>query len=168
MPSDSLSSLQLQIVQRCDDHEQREKSEILQPLHSLRELLHQIWQTSVHVPRIHDATVNLQSRGGRHEPPRIPKVYNYFTPENCMAYLVMEYIQASPTPTQDAPKKVADALQWLRRLPAPPGATYTLFKVFESPFSFSGIEALERYLNEVRLCLSLFSSHSPHAYHGLN
>ena len=115
---------------------------------------------------------------GNASAPRVPKVYDYFTPENRMAYLVMEYIQAGPTPTQDAPEKVADALQWLRRLPAPPdatigsvagpGAPYTLFKDFEPSFSFSSIEALERYLKKVHLCLLPFPNHSPHAYHDLN
>lgn len=35
----------------------------------------------------------------------------------------MEYIDAKPTLARNAPEKVAQALQWLRGVPAPPNGT---------------------------------------------
>ena len=110
--------------------------------------------------------------------PRVPKIYGYFTSEQHMAYLVMEHIEVSPTSARDAPEKVAQALQWLRSLPAPPGliigpvgggrARHKLFKNFTAPLPFSSKEALEMYMNRVRLCLSHFRKHSLPANHDLN
>jgi len=96
-----------------------------------------------------------------------------------MGYLVMEYIQASATlVAEDVPEKVADALQWLHGLPAPSDTTigsvagrdapYMLFKGFRAPMGFSGIKAIERYTNRVRICLPALPNHSPPADDDLN
>jgi hypothetical protein len=84
-----------------------------------------------------------------------------------MAYLVVEYIEPKSTPTQDAPEKVAKALQWLHGLPAPSDITigsvgghyarYRLFKEFPAPLPFSSMEALLKYMNRVRLSLGILS-----------
>ena len=62
-------------------------------------------------------------------------------------------------PTNNAYKQVADALQWLRNVPAPAGAKigsvgggparHRLFKDFEAPLLFTSNEALHNYMNEV-------------------
>jgi hypothetical protein len=80
-----------------------------------------------------------------------------------MAYLVMEYIEPKTIPAQDAPEKIAKALQWLYDLPAPLDVTigsvgsryarYSLFKEFTVSLPFSSMEALEKYMNRVRLCV---------------
>jgi hypothetical protein len=69
----------------------------------------------------------------------------------------MEYIDAKSTSPTDAPEKVADALQWLYCLPAPPDvvigplggglARHMLFRDDEAPFLFSSKEAVQRYMN---------------------
>ncbi|KIM41210.1 hypothetical protein M413DRAFT_445256 [Hebeloma cylindrosporum] len=89
--------------------------------------------------------------------PRVPKIHDFFISDNWMGYLVMEYIQASPTHPEDVPEKVASALQWLRDLPPPsdtaigsvagPGVPYMLLKGLKAPIAFSSIEAIERYMN---------------------
>jgi len=101
--------------------------------------------------------------------PRVPKVIYFFHRDYQMAYVIMDYINLTPPPVPDLPKKAALAIQWLRDLPAPPGqvligplgggrARHVLFKDFEAPLSFSSVEAIERYLNKVRLRLFLFSA----------
>ncbi len=90
--------------------------------------------------------------------PRIPKVVDFFISKQHKAYLVMEFIGGA-TPANNAPEKVADALQWLRNVPAPPGviigavgggpARHTLFKEYKAPLLFSSKEALENYMNKV-------------------
>jgi hypothetical protein len=74
----------------------------------------------------------------------------------------MEYIHTEPIPARSTPQKVAEALQWLRRLPdtvvgsmGGGRACYTLFKDTVTPLPFSITEALERYMDRVRLCLSM-------------
>jgi len=47
--------------------------------------------------------------------PQFPKVYGYFTPDNRMRILSWN----TSRPARDVPEKVANALQWLRGLPAP-------------------------------------------------
>lgn len=94
--------------------------------------------------------------------PRIPKVLGFFR-RDCRAYLVMEYIEHTCIPGPDLDQRVAGALQWLRSLPAPDGATigpigggparHMLFKDYEAPLAFSSIDALERYMNKVRTVL---------------
>jgi hypothetical protein len=115
---------------------------------------------------------------GNASAPRVPKNYDCFAPDNRMGYIVMEYVQASSTLAQNVPEKVANALQWLRGLAAPsdtaigsvPGrdADYMLLKGFTAPIVFSSIEAIERYMNKVRLCLPPLPNHSPPANNELN
>jgi len=75
-------------------------------------------------------------------------------------YLVMEYIQTSPP--RDAMyfhQQTANAIDWLLRLPAPPGAgigpigggyaRHSIFKDWTAPLRFSSSEALEIFLNKV-------------------
>ena len=79
-----------------------------------------------------------------------------------MAYLVMEHINPGP----GRPRKIAGALQWLRRIPVPfcvtigsvggCGASYRLFEGFSAPLAFSGIEALENYMNRVSMLCHAF------------
>ena len=92
--------------------------------------------------------------------PRIPKVYDCFD-NDIITYLVMEYIQTSPPrdPTYFH-QHTANAIDWLLRLPAPPGAgigpigggyaRHSIFKDWTAPPRFSSSEALEIFLNKVR------------------
>jgi len=156
MSSGSLSALQVDIIRRCEEHETLEKPKYyynrcivlgeyfvkynshgtLFPEYSMQQYIYN--QSEV------DASA-----------PRVPKVYDYFTPENKMAYLVMEYIKLNIAPARDAPEKVAEALQWLRRVSPSdatigsldPSAGFTLFHGLDVSLKFSGIEALERYIN---------------------
>ncbi|KIY43485.1 hypothetical protein FISHEDRAFT_78345 [Fistulina hepatica ATCC 64428] len=107
-----------------------------------------------------------------HDPsaPRVPKIYECFT-YDWMTYLVMELLQATSirewveaTPDQRderwaaSYKEVAKALNWLRRLPPPPGAgigpvgggyaRHRLFKDRKAPLKFSSNRALEIYVNK--------------------
>ncbi|KDQ09002.1 hypothetical protein BOTBODRAFT_179341 [Botryobasidium botryosum FD-172 SS1] len=89
--------------------------------------------------------------------PRVPEVVDYFTPDQCTAYLVMEFID-NTTPADNAPEKVADALRWLASVPAPAGLTigsvgggparHRLFKDYRAPLLFSSKLALETYMNK--------------------
>lgn len=92
--------------------------------------------------------------------PRVPEVLQFFH-RDYMAYMVMEYINLTPPPTPDLPERVALAIQWLRDLPPPPNrvrigplgsgrARHAIFKDYQAPLTFSSIQAVERYLNEVR------------------
>ncbi|KAF8335922.1 uncharacterized protein EI90DRAFT_277264 [Cantharellus anzutake] len=99
--------------------------------------------------------------------PIIPRVITYFI-HDYVAYLVSEFIDA-PTigtwlectdPSQHALGycAVANALDWLRRVPAPPDtligqlgggpARHKLFKFTEAPLKFASIGAVERYVNK--------------------
>ena len=103
--------------------------------------------------------------------PHIPEVYHYFrSPDSPMAYLVMERIKLTANPDgEDFHRKVASALQWLRSVTVPDEATigrlggglarHALFKDFEAPLNFSGVEALQKYINAVRHALH-FHKHS--------
>ncbi|KAI6107395.1 hypothetical protein EDD16DRAFT_1433092, partial [Pisolithus croceorrhizus] len=51
--------------------------------------------------------------------PRAPEVVAYFVPGEWMAYLVMEFIDAT-TPVDAVYEKVTNALQWLSEIPVPP------------------------------------------------
>ena len=176
MSSDLLSPLQLQIIQLCDDHEKRERPKY----YYSRNITFEKYFIKYDSQRIMYAEYTMQQyisnlAEGDTSAPRVPKIYDYFTSDNMMGYLVMEYIQASATLAKDVPEKVANALQWLRGLPAPPDTTigsvagrdapFMLFKGFGAPIAFSSIEAIERYMNKVRLCLSPFPNHSPPANH---
>jgi hypothetical protein len=90
--------------------------------------------------------------------PHVPKIYHYFARGN-MHYIVMEYIDDGNT--RPAPNEVAEALQWLRSLPAPNDdvtgigpvgggpACHMLFKGHVAPLNFSSIGALQIYMNSV-------------------
>jgi hypothetical protein len=90
--------------------------------------------------------------------PRVPSVVDYFTVDPNKAYLVMEFVDGT-TPTNDACKGVADALQWLRNVPAPTDAKigsigdgparHDIFLDFRAPLPFTSNEALQNYMNEV-------------------
>jgi hypothetical protein len=105
--------------------------------------------------------------------PRVPEVLHFFHRDGRMGYVVMEYIKPTTTPVVDLPQRVALALQWLRDLPAPTGhdgigplgkgrARHMLFKDYRAPLYFSSIQAIQRYLDEVRPCLH-FLEPSPSA-----
>ncbi|KIL62728.1 hypothetical protein M378DRAFT_165392, partial [Amanita muscaria Koide BX008] len=89
--------------------------------------------------------------------PRVARVVDYFSPKQQIAYLVMEFIDAA-TSADNAPEKVADALQWLRRVPAPHDviigsvgggpARHKLFRGSEAPLLFSSKWALQNYMNK--------------------
>jgi len=94
--------------------------------------------------------------------PRIPKVHDCFD-HGIITYLVMEYIpmlSRKDTAAACLPQRTADAIDWLRRLPPPPGASigplgggyacHRLFQEWSAPLRFSCSEALEIYLNKVR------------------
>ncbi|KIL62684.1 hypothetical protein M378DRAFT_128508 [Amanita muscaria Koide BX008] len=89
--------------------------------------------------------------------PRVARVVDYFSPKQQMAYLVMEFIDTA-TSADNAPETVADALQWLRRVPAPHdviigsvggGPRHKLFRDSEAPLLFSSKWALQNYMNKV-------------------
>ena len=93
--------------------------------------------------------------------PRIPKVKHYFQNERTM-YLVMERITFKDPPP-DLIKRMAEALKWLSEVEPPPNHVigplgsgfirHKVFKDFKAPLHFSSVDALERYLEAVRLCL---------------
>jgi len=102
------------------------------------------------------------------EAPRIPRVYDCFD-QDTITYLVMEYIETSPT--RDATyfhQQTANAIDWLLRLPAPPGAgvgplgggyaSHPIFKEWTAPMRFSCNEALEIFLNKVQFRFRTFYS----------
>ncbi|TDL16482.1 hypothetical protein BD410DRAFT_902013 [Rickenella mellea] len=88
--------------------------------------------------------------------PRVPEVIDYFVVDGRMAYLVMEFIDAT-SPADDAYEKVAAAVQWLSEVQVPPDvvigsvgggpASHKLFKDHEAPLLFSSKHALEAYMN---------------------
>ncbi|KAF8313481.1 hypothetical protein DL93DRAFT_2228540 [Clavulina sp. PMI_390] len=92
--------------------------------------------------------------------PRIPKPIDYFDHLignwRC-AYIVMEHIQGAQ-PAKSAPQQVAEALQWLHSVPAPPGvvigtvgggpARHKVFKDYEAPLIFANPSAIAAYLNK--------------------
>ena len=164
MSSNTLSDSQQAIIAHCAQHEilHPRRTEFVCVVFEGRFIkygnhgsLYPQYETHQYISRFAD---------GDPSAPRVPKVYDYFTPDRITAYLVMEYIELKPSPAQDAPQRVAKALQWLRDLPAPPSVTigplgggrarHPLFKDFEARLSFSSIDAVERYMNKVRPCLS--------------
>ncbi|KIO26467.1 hypothetical protein M407DRAFT_24191 [Tulasnella calospora MUT 4182] len=90
--------------------------------------------------------------------PRVAKILHFFKGGHRMGYAVMEYINLTSPPV---PEKVAEALEWLRKVPVPRDhvgigplgkglARHKLFKNYKAPLRFSSINALEIYLNKVR------------------
>jgi len=154
-----LTALQQTIVRLCEDHEKSEsKKPGFKPSVVLGPYFIKYGDCSL-FPQYRTQQYLYEKAIGDESAPRIPKVYDYFCPEEKMSYFVMEYIHSKPTLVRNAPEKVADALQWLYRLPAPPDvvigppggglAYHTLFKDFEAPLPFSSKEALQRYMNKV-------------------
>ena len=90
---------------------------------------------------------------------RVPKAIHFFRVEKT-AYLVMEYIKLEASPS-DLSERIVGALRWLSGVPAPPGHVigplgsgyirHGFFKDNEAPLRFSSVEALERYIEKVRL-----------------
>jgi len=168
MYSPPLSPFQLQVVERCEEHEKNEYSKPISRRSTRFVVVGQCFiKYDTHIPLyyqyltqkyVYDKTV------GDANAPRVAKVYDYFTQFSPrmgvrMAYLVMEHIDADPTPPSTAPEKVAEALQWLHRLPLPVDAAigsigggvahHRVFHDDVAPLHFSSIEALQRYINKV-------------------
>jgi len=109
-------------------------------------------------PQVETQKYVFQCAKGDMNAPRVPEVLHFFHRDYQMAYVVMEYINLTPHPVPDLPKKVALEIQWLRDLPAPLDCLWfgplgggrvrhTLFKDYLAPLSFISIQAIERYLN---------------------
>jgi hypothetical protein len=91
--------------------------------------------------------------------PRIPRVMHCFE-RNHVMYMVTEFITLMPTPP-DFISHTRAALTWLASVPAPPGLVlgpvggglirHHFFKDHEAPLIFSSVQALERYIERVRL-----------------
>jgi hypothetical protein len=161
MPSVSLSAEQEAIIKRCEEHYKDGRLQpgfkryvVFEPYlikYDSHGSLYPQYQTQQYI---------YERAVGDDGAPRVPKIYDYFTSERNIAYLVMERLDAEPTPARNDPKKVAEALQWLRRVSAPRDvaigslgggpACHRLFKENTAPLLFSSTEALERYMNRVR------------------
>ncbi|KAF4615674.1 hypothetical protein D9613_012512 [Agrocybe pediades] len=86
--------------------------------------------------------------------PRIPKPLHHFQ-RGSVWYLVMEHINFVENP-QDVPRRIAQAVKWLSEVPPPPGhefgplgggpINHVFFKWATAPLEFTGIAALERYI----------------------
>jgi len=93
--------------------------------------------------------------------PHVPEIYHFFHRDERMAYVVMENIQTVEVSTPDLVAKTAEAVLWMRSVAAPSSvvlgplgrgrARHAVFKDFEAPLHFTSVQALERYLNMVRL-----------------
>ncbi|KIO27483.1 hypothetical protein M407DRAFT_23297 [Tulasnella calospora MUT 4182] len=91
--------------------------------------------------------------------PRVPQVHHFFNRNERMAYVVMEFIQLVEVPTADLAVKAAQAVFWMRGVPAPSDvvlgplssgpARHVVFKNRVAPLDFVSVEALERYFNKV-------------------
>ncbi|KAG8904906.1 hypothetical protein FRC01_008551, partial [Tulasnella sp. 417] len=89
--------------------------------------------------------------------PRVPKVHHFFYQQGRFAYMVMECIELAEVPPQDLAAKAAEAVLWMLGKEAPPtvvlgplGSAYAHHVVFKervAPRKFTGVEALERFLN---------------------
>jgi hypothetical protein len=105
--------------------------------------------------------------------PRIPQALHYFEAQR-KAFLVMEHIELThPSLITNLAERTARALDWLSGVSAPPEDVighskdtmgpvggglirHKFFKNHKAPLVFSSIDALERYMNEVRRCLYFF------------
>jgi len=119
---------------------------------------------------IYSFAASNRSGGGA---PRIPQALHYFEGEH-QAYFVMEYIELSnPSLISNLAEKTAEALRWLSQVPPPeddigPNSEQVIgpvggglirhgfFKNHTAPLNFSGVDALERYMNRVRRCPHFF------------
>ena len=106
--------------------------------------------------------------------PRIPQALHYFKGQ-ARAYLVMEYIEFTDEPTPDLVERTAKALNWLLEVPPPSKdlmgpvggglIRHRFFKDGTVPLEFSSVDALERYMNEVRRCLYFSSIRHPTTFY---
>jgi hypothetical protein len=111
----------------------------------------------------------IHDYAARHENgPRIPQALHYFE-TNKTAFLVMERIELTlPFLVTNLAERTAQALDWLSKVSAPSGDVlgpiggglirHRFFKHNQAPLAFSSIDALERYMNQVRRCFFFFSS----------
>ena len=168
----SLSTLQQAIVKLCEEHDRNEHEKPgFRRCVTLKPYFIKYDSHASLLPQYKTQQYIYEKAVGDPSAPRIAKVYDFFSPEHKMAYLVMEYIDAEPTLARNAPEKVAKALQWLRNLPAPPDvaigpvggglARHALFKDHTAPLPFSSKEALQRYMNRVcpGYCTFLINRH---------
>jgi len=155
-----LAAFEDTIISACEKHERDHESEydyrrcvVIEGAFVKFDCYYSLW------PEFQTQTYVFQCAKPNMSAPRVPEVLHFFHRDDQMAYMVMEYITLTPSPVPDLPQKVAQALQWLRDLPAPTErvrigplgsgpARHTLFKDYTAPLSFSSIEALERYLNQ--------------------
>ncbi|KAI5893396.1 uncharacterized protein SCHCODRAFT_02666503 [Schizophyllum commune H4-8] len=89
--------------------------------------------------------------------PRVPAIHHIFAHEH-LTYAVMEFVETAEVPMEALVQKVAAAVLWLRRQPAPPGvalgplgggrAWHRIFKDSCAPLPFTSSAALERFLNK--------------------
>ena len=95
--------------------------------------------------------------------PRIPQALHYFEAKD-NGFLVMEHIELShPSLITNVAERAAQVLDWLSKVSAPSEDVmgpvggglirHRFFKNNKAPLAFSSIDALERYMNEVRRCL---------------
>jgi hypothetical protein len=97
--------------------------------------------------------------------PRIPHALHYFETQET-AFLVMEHIRLRDEHPPDLAERTAVALNWLSEVPSPSEDLmgpiggglihHSFFKNNKAPLAFSSIDALERYMNEVRRCIHFF------------
>lgn len=100
--------------------------------------------------------------------PRIPQVVHYFR-NRWTAYLVMEFITLT-APPPDLIDRTTQALVWLSNVPPPPNHAigplgggrirHRFFDDYEAPLLFSSVDALQRYMDRVRLSFIFSSSHA--------
>ncbi|KAG8946888.1 hypothetical protein FRC04_011315 [Tulasnella sp. 424] len=87
----------------------------------------------------------------------VPEVCHFFHRDHLMAYVVMEHIQQIEVSPEELVQKAAQAVSWMRRVPAPPDvvlgplgsgrARHVVFKNCVAPLDFTSVEALERWFN---------------------
>lgn len=161
MQSDTASGLRQEIVRLCEGHERSHESEedyrrcvvfegFFVKFGNYKSLYPE-YKTQEYLSKLAASDASA---------PHVPHVCDFFTPDDGMAYLVMEYIEPTHSPVPDLPQRAAQALQWLRGLRLPDDAQicclgggrarHRFFKDYTAPLSFSSIEALERYMNMVR------------------
>ncbi|KAG9047665.1 hypothetical protein FS837_001741, partial [Tulasnella sp. UAMH 9824] len=88
----------------------------------------------------------------------VPEVHHFFYRDKGMAYVVMENIQLIDVRTEELVQKTAYAVKWMRDVKAPnegvlgplgSGRAYhVLFKDRKAPLDFTGVKAVERFLNK--------------------
>ena len=93
--------------------------------------------------------------------PRIPQVVHHFK-DRWIMYLVMEFITLTTDAHPDLIDRTKEALVWLSGVPPPPNHVigplgggrilHDFFQDGEAPLLFSSVDALQRYMHEVRLC----------------